>query len=151
MAVAKTRSRHGNRQAGELVRIIFYVLCSVLCVLWSGCISSPSTPKRPPNANIQITRPTSTAKVIAGTQVTIRSGRVPMLAMKDGETRFGVLEPGKYILTAVSVDPYNFSEYSASTWSSAPFELLIEKDKNYSLEVIPGPETGWIIRQVQEE
>ena len=131
--------------------LFHYSIIPIFLLLLVSCISGPSAQERPPNANIQITRPTSTAKVIAGTQVTIRSGRVPMLAMKDGETRFGVLEPGKYILTAVSVDPYNFSEYSASTWSSAPFELLIEKDKNYSLEVMPGPETGWIIRQVQEE
>lgn len=133
------------------MRLLFCVLSSVFWVLCSGCASSPAKPERPANTNIEITRPTIQAKMIAVTDVTIRSGRVPLLALKDGDTRFGNLEPGKYVLTAVSADPYRMSDYADATWQSRPFELVIEKDKFYRLEIGPAAGQGWEIRQIPEE
>lgn len=98
--------------------------------------------------NIEITRPTVQAKILAETAVTVLWGHVPLLALRDGETHYGNLELGTYHLKAVSPDPYRFSDYSAQTWESRPFDLVVEKGKNYKLQIVPGPEQGWEIRQV---
>lgn len=111
-------------------------------------MSAPDKPPRPANTNIEITRPKSSARIIAGTDVIIRSGRVPLLAIKDGDTRYGNLEPGNYRLTASSADPYRFSDFSGDTWVSTPFDLVIEKGRFYRLEIAPGEGQGWTIRQL---
>jgi hypothetical protein len=115
--------------------------------LWSGCASSPAKPERPENANVEVTRPAVSGKILGDTPVTIRRSRVPLLNLRDGETQFGYLEPGKYTLNAISPDPYRFSDFGSNNWQSQPFELVIEKGKNYKLEVLPMEGGGWVIRQ----
>lgn len=122
-----------------------------LLLLSSGCSSTPDKPPRPEGTNIEITRPKSIGKMIAATDITVKNSRVPLLAIQDGQTRFGVLEPGTYRLTAVSPDPYRFSEFGSQNWVSPPLDLVIEAGKYYSLEIVPAAGQGWEIRQVTGE
>lgn len=133
------------------MRFLFYLLSSIFCLLWVGCASSPDKPPRPEGTNIEITRPAVQGKILGGTDVTVLSGHIPLLAIRDGQTRYGALEPGTYRLKATSPDPYRFSDYSAGTWESRPFDLVVEKGRNYKLEIVPGPGQGWEIRQESAE
>ena len=127
---------------------LFCLLSSVFCLLWTGCVSSP---ERPENTNVEITRPAVEAKILASTDIMVRSGRVPLLALQNGQTRFGVMEPGTYHLTAVSPDPYRFSDFSSQNWVSPRFDLVVEKGKYYELEIVPAAGQGWEIRRASDE
>lgn len=129
----------------------FYLLASSFWLLCVGCSSTAEKPPRPEGANIEISRPKSSARIIAGTDVLIRSGRVPLLSIRDGETRYGTLEPGTYHLTASSPDPYRFSDFSTQTWEAPPLDLVVEKGKFYQLELAPAASQGWVFRQVSAE
>jgi len=89
--------------------------------------------------------------MVKAVEVIVKSGHAPLLKIVDGQTLFGCLEPGTYRLTAVSPDPYSPSEFSRSVWQSQPFDLVVEKDKNYKLEVVPAAQgLGWEIRRVRD-
>ena len=128
------------------MRFLFYLLSSIFYLLWAGCVSSPDKPPRPEGTNIEITRPAVQGKILGGADVTVLWGHIPLLAIRGGQTRYGALEPGTYRLKATSPDPYRFSDYSQQTWESPVFQLVIEKGKEYKLEIVPGPGQGWIIR-----
>jgi hypothetical protein len=120
-------------------------------LLLSSCASTPGKPERPEGANIEFFRPKAVGKMIAATDIMVRSGRVPLLAIRDGQTRFGALEPGTYHLTAVSPDPYRFSDFGSQNWVSPRLDLTIETGKFYSLEIVAAAGQGWEIRRSSDE
>lgn len=112
-----------------------------------GCASM----SRPEGTNVEVIRPSIPGNMMKSVDVAVYSGRVPLLRIADGQTLYGRLEEGTFILTAVSPDPYRISELSSRFWRSQPFELVVEKDRFYKLEIIPATgSSGWEIRRLKE-
>ena len=88
--------------------------------------------------------------MIKDVDVLVKSGHTPLLTLVDGQAVFGKLNPGTYTLTAVSRDPYQFSQFSEKMWYSEALQLVIEPGKNYVVEVAPAEamSAGWVIRIV---
>jgi hypothetical protein len=102
--------------------------------------------------NVEITREKNPGRIVSSMDVIIQQGRAPLARIGNGETIFGSLAEGTYVLTAVSADPYAASEFSAQLWSSHPLQLVVKKGKRYRLSVSsPETSTGWLLRLVGEE
>lgn len=120
---------------------LFFALCAGL--LACGCASS-----RPKGTNVEVYRPPASGSVATALPITIRSGRVPLLTIKDGQRLYGTLQPAVYHLTALSADPYSVSDFQGRFWGSPVFELKVEEGRFYKLEVVPAEamNVGWAIR-----
>jgi hypothetical protein len=133
----------------SILRSLFWVLGSGFWILQFGCSSVPDWPA---GANVAITREKNPGRIVSSMDVVIQQGRVPLARVRNGETIFGTLEEGTYVLTAVSQDPFAHSQFSAQVWASRPLQLAVKKEKRYRLMVTSSDtSTGWFLQLVGEE